>query len=64
MVVDFVGEKCGGCGLISVVVVDCREEVWWLWTLYTATTFGLLQPHFGLSELHHWYQEMLPNRFS
>ena len=30
----------------------------------TAKTFGLLQPHFRLSELHHCDQGMLPNRFS
>ena len=26
VIVDSVGEKCGGCGV-------CREEVWWLWSL-------------------------------
>ena len=31
--------------------------------LHTVKTFGLLQPHFRLSELHQCDQGMLPNRF-
>ena len=30
----------------------------------TAKTFGLLQPHFRLPELHQSDQGMLPNKFS
>ena len=52
--------------LENVYNVPCTKLSWRRIIIVVAhsKTFGLLQPHFRLSELQQCDQEMLPNRFS